>query len=501
MSTTKDSSYANILRCTSTGRQCEYVQPVSRINSHVISFPQVLDYHSDVSSLAHKSDNVRYLEFYHRCTSQGISSGFDKGFWSRISLQIGQTEPCVRHALIALGFLTMNMTGSLQDDYARFGPISKPKTLLFHYNKAVDALLKRMSEASYVPEIGLVSCILFICIEYLRGNHMTALIHFTSGLNILSAMRESQRPSIANTDKAMIDETLTPMFTRMMAMPLLYGIPTGLVFEVSPENIPSIFATIFEAQNEMHNVRNTAMLFIHDILETRGQGVHPNEQDWQRRNTVLQSHKAWLSAMDNFQQQKTLSKEDIHTIHSLKASYYSTYIFAACILHENQLAFDAHLSDFKAIIHHAKLYLDTLKTLPTNTAAPKFTFEISIIPHLSFTASYCRCPATRREAIRLLERKPPREGLCDAGTTLLVAKRIVEFEESEVDPVTGWPTEKARIWVTVTHGDMDEMGRFSATFSVGIWGKGATMPILAPGVTLTKGVRDRLWREWFVLEE
>ncbi|KAF2179900.1 hypothetical protein K469DRAFT_594385, partial [Zopfia rhizophila CBS 207.26] len=101
------------------------------------------------------------------------------------------SELCVWYALIALGYLTKTKTGSLKDARSGFVAASKQKTLLFHYNKAVKFLVQRISELFYSPEIGLISCILFICIEFLRGNYDTAFAHFNSGLNIISVYKRS----------------------------------------------------------------------------------------------------------------------------------------------------------------------------------------------------------------------------------------------------------------------------------------------------------------------
>ena len=501
---TYNHSSSNPARCTSTGRKCDgYARSTNDNQSEALAVKRVSGPRYGVPTLQILGDNVHYLEFYHHCAGPTISSKFDKEFWSRISLQMAQSEPCVRHALIALGYLNKTETGSLKDARSGFMATSEQKTLLFHYNKAVNSLVQRISESSYSPEIGLVSCILFICIEFLRGNYDTAFAHFNSGLKIISAFKRSQILSpVKSLGPSMIEELLIPMFIRMMATALLYGIPTEQVLHTSyyPLEIQERpFTSVLEAQSSIHNIRNMAMLFIRNIGQKLIKPRLITEEDLQHQKDILEFHLAWFRALEELERKTTLSKEDAITANSLKANYYCTYIFTACATHTNQIVYDQHLDGFKALINHARIVLDSIGSTSSSSPAANFTFEIGIIPYLYFAASRCRCPVTRREAISLLERNPPREGLWDAQQHVAVTNRIIEIEESELDPVTGWPVERTRIWSTIINGDMDGSGRFPVYFAVGIWGEGRGVPPLPPGMVLSGSPEGRMWREWFVL--
>ncbi|KAF2179899.1 hypothetical protein K469DRAFT_594181, partial [Zopfia rhizophila CBS 207.26] len=214
---------------------------------------------------------------------------------------------------------------------------------------------------------------------------------------------------------------------------------------------------------------------------------------------ILKSHRIWFRALEKLERTTILSKEDIITVNSLKANYYCNYIFTACAIYMNQIAFDQHLDSFKALINHARIVLDSMGSSSSSSPAANFTFEIGIILIRYLTASCCCCPVTRREAISLLERNLPREGLWDAQQHVAVAKRIIEIEESELDPVTGWPVERTRIWSTIIRGDMDGNGRFPVYFAVGLWGEGRGVPPLPPGMVLSGSPQGRMWKEWFVL--
>jgi hypothetical protein len=497
-------SSSNPARCTSTGRQCDgYARSTNDYQSRATAVNPVSVPQYGIPIVCISAGNVHYLEFYHYCAAPTLSTQFDREFWSRTSFQMAQSELCIQHALIALGYLNKIETGSLKDARFSFLAASEQKTLLFHYNKAVECLVKRISQPSYSPEIGLVSCMLFICIEFLRGNFETAMAHFNSGLNIMSALKRTQIPSSAQRIRfSMIEELIKPMFIRMIATGVIYGLATEQVlrtFDNPLEIQERPFVSVIEAQSSLHRIHNTVMIYIRNTGFKLLEQKPFTPEDLQHQKFILDSYYAWFRALEELERGKILSKEDMLAASSLKAAYYCMYIIVACARDTNQSIFDQHLQRFKAVIHHARSVLDSIGDNTHRSPGANFTFEISIIPFLYLTACRCRCPVTRREAISLLERNPPREGLWDAQQHAVVAKRIIEIEESELDPVTGWPVERTRIWSTIVNGNMDGNGRFAVYFAVGLWGEGRGVPPLPPQMVLSGCPNGRMWKEWIVL--
>ncbi|OCK77969.1 hypothetical protein K432DRAFT_302998 [Lepidopterella palustris CBS 459.81] len=512
-------------RCASTGRKCDgYAQDAGGFQFKVAVFQQLSGHRPRLPMLSGLGENVQYLEFYHRCAQPTLSSRFDNEFWSRISLQLAQQEPAVRHALIALGYLHKTESGNLKDARSRFAAHAEHKTLLLHYNKAVRCLTDRMVEPSYTPEIGLVTCVLFICIEYMRGNWATAFMHLSNGLNIITAWRNKQlngsssassslrsplgSMSSVSASGTMIEDKLVPIFIRSITAALIYGIPVEQVsdhlsvrYEIRP------FATILEAQSSNHELRNLSLVFIRDMGKKLFEGDIILPEDFRYQSYLLECHYSWILSVKNLERSNHLSKEDEVAASCLKVSYYSTYILVACATEARQMSYDQHLESFKAINQHAKTVIDsmqlaassaslsasessssTLTSSPTPPPSANFTFELSVIPSLFFCANSCRCPITRREAISLLSLNPPREGLWDPRQTAIVAKRAVEIEESELDPVTGWPVERTRLYSVTIDGNMDRNGRFSARFTTGFHVDNFTWKLA-----------ERMGVEWLVL--
>ena len=307
----------------------------------------------------------------------------------------------------------------------------------------------------------------------------------------------------------MIEEKLIPIFVRLTSTAMFFGLPTDQVF-LDPRYSLSQewrFASLLEAQLAVHHLRNIAGLWIREVglklLESTPKRVESNpftEEYFQRRSDILRAYDTWLAALEDLERTMMPSREDTITINLLKAQHYGMCVFIATAIVTEQTIFDQFLDNFKAVVKHSRIALDIkAETTASPSPAANFTFEIQIILMLYLTACRCRCPTTRREAIALLERNPPREGLWDAHQHCIVAKRVLELEECEMDPATRWPVERARIWSTIIRVDVDSTGRFEAVFVVGLWGEGRGVPPLPEGLQPHGSPFARMWKERFQL--
>jgi hypothetical protein len=430
--------------------------------------------------------SARYIEFYFRCARPMLASTFDNDFWSRTALQMAFAEPSVRHALIALGYLHSTEPGSMSHARSRFAGQRESGILLHHYNESIRGLLDRMSEPSYTPEVGLVTCLLFVCMEFLRGNHHTAYRHLTSGMKMIFDLDEKKRrdsfislpmdmpESVLITasccKSTLVENELKPIFTRALASAMMYGATYQLGIPPPREQPGLRFQNIRDVQLLAHELRNQSILHIYTM--TRRHMYSPEQpftaEELEQHDLMLSCQADWYRALKTYRDEHHLSDTDELAVSALLMHHHATHVWALCSPEVNETLFDAHLEDFKAILHHAERILDSMDLKATQLAA-KFTFEISLIPSLYFVATRCRCPTTRRKAVALLARKPPREGLWDAEQHLMVAQRAVELEEKEVDPETGWPVEKVRLWSCVIEAGMDHKGGFWAAFMPVIW--------------------------------
>jgi hypothetical protein len=440
---------------------------------------------SPLSVLTGFGDSVRYLEFYHHCARPALSTHFDKDFWSRIVLLMAHTEPAVRHALVAIGYLCQTEPGDLKHARSKYIADTERRVVLTHYNKSVRCLVDRINETTYSPEVALVTCLLFVCIEFIQGNYHTGFTHMGNGFKIITDRQQKSRQSSPSSSTSsscqsvssigpttLIEDKIVPIFTRGIASALLYGFRVQDYFEV-PSPKPAIFlqqpfATLFEAQQACHELQNASVAH----LGSMGRGwlgkEKPTIESCREQNSLLACHRIWYQRLKDFEEENRLSAEEEIAVSALKISHHTTFITMACSTVLQETAYDVHLQRFKEIIRHGKLVIDSLEARSRSHAA-NFTFDISLIPPLYFAATNCRCPRTRREAVALLARNPPREGLWDSKQFVLVAKRAIEMEESELDPTTGWPVEEGRLWNPTVNAEMDRNGGFWASFLPARW--------------------------------
>ena len=297
---------------------------------------------------------------------------------------------------------------------------------------------------------------------------------------------------------------------------MLFGAPIEDIFEIpipGPSTYDVPFSTFYELQMSSFQLRNASALFARTMATKIFVKVPLTQDDFIRQSQLLEAHHSWFKALQKLEKAKFLTREEEIMAASLKLGYYSTYILIDCAMNLRQTNFDTHLDYFESINYNAKIILDSMgltKTglsdtekglIPKNSQTPNrasstenassagrlvstkhtprvhaeislgahFTFEISVIPPLHFVATRCRSPSIRREAVALLETNPPREGLWDVETHIGIAKRVIEIEESALDPVTGWPAESSRLWCSVHDGKGYSDGKIMVTFAYADW--------------------------------
>ncbi|KAH6642151.1 hypothetical protein C7974DRAFT_384930 [Boeremia exigua] len=474
-----DEAKPSCSRCTSTGRKCDgYSKPKDAFQIQVFTPREPVKIARPVMSvLSESGDSIRYLEFYHQCAVPSLSGRFDRDFWSKTSLQMAHAEPAVRHAVIALGYLNQTESGSLKHARSKFQVVNGNNVFLHHYNQAVRKLVSRMAEPSYSPEIGLVTCLLFVCIEFLRGNYCTGFTHMTNGLSLIREWQQQRRVDSPLEDSTytegpvgLIEDILLPMFQRGVATAQLFGVATEEHLDVpypNPDRFIRLPFSLQEAERSSRELRNATVMFLRQTAMRKMQKMAFDEERQEKQARLIECHRIWFERVQVAEDSQVWSEDDLVSLSALKVALYALTTYIGCAASTLQVPYDRYLHCFRALIRHAKIIMDAMEV--NTTQAAKFTFDISIIPPLFHTATRCRCPATRRKAVALLARRPPREGLWDAEQLLLVTHRVIEMEEMELDPHTGWPVEHSRFYSTIVDGNMDANGGFCVYFVPSAW--------------------------------
>ncbi len=146
----------------------------------------------------------RSLDFFLHEAAPALSGYFDVDFWGILLPRVGYFEPPVQHAMIALR--SLYEYSKCKDGYPN---LMQQRYALIQYNKAIRALKSYNMEDPKTLEITMLTCLLFVCLELLRGNPEQALNHLDNGLSILrNSQRARERTSSLNQQHKQASITL-----------------------------------------------------------------------------------------------------------------------------------------------------------------------------------------------------------------------------------------------------------------------------------------------------
>lgn len=436
---------------------------------------------------------LRYLNFFYDQTAPVLAGYLDLGFWNRLVPQIGQSEPTIQHAMIAVASvheLVESQGSSLMQSYQRDYTTGKDtRFALQQYNKAIYNLKLKLGKASHSEDITLLCCILFTCLEFLRGEILTAIAHIQSGIQIWESLRIKAGQSSLNPVFSKhpvpdsIHDNVAQIFSRLSVQSLLCGRPTpyhlsDISVEVFTDIIPPTFSTLWEADAVMNHLMKVSLQFMK--IATRY--MHGPPCDTKDRLKVTQRSlrcqlERWSDAFMSLIAVTPFTRSyDRRASLMLQIHNHVSKIWLVNFLEAEETSYDSHVDEFRSIIGLVSLlnndssfqsYSDVpLSRISSSKKRPRgFTFEMGVIPVLYFTATKCRNPTVRRAAVSLLTTTMPRrEGLWDANLSIAIVERIIEIEESGLDVGNAMPPSRQRIYDAIFYPYKDSQNSQHVTF-------------------------------------
>ena len=147
---------------------------------------------------------MRALEYFCIKTAPGMGMHFDADFWKRFVIPASMAEPALRHAMVAVGIFAEQLENNGVDNVSRAhtravaphslpapasvrrrGPSDGDLIALSSYNKSIGMLTKLVSSSAQSTDVVLLACVLFVCVEFLRGDDVAAFRHFQGGMSII----------------------------------------------------------------------------------------------------------------------------------------------------------------------------------------------------------------------------------------------------------------------------------------------------------------------------
>ncbi|KFY69138.1 hypothetical protein V496_00517 [Pseudogymnoascus sp. VKM F-4515 (FW-2607)] len=429
-------------KCASTGRKCEWFTPESPVIPETsIERRRILPL-GDATLLERRS-----FDFFSSRTVRDLAWLFDSDLWEFTILQLSQSEKALRHAAVALS--------SLQEAEETYGmPISKDRAgdvrhrfAARHYNLAIHYLSEGMCAGAENARVTtLITCLVFIHIELLRGRYAESLTHLRSGLQILE---DGKAQTSVNDDP--LEDEIRKAFQKLDLQSAHFGEPTPrprLVLSEAKATTPvspssPLFTNLTEAKDQCDILMSKNLHFVASCGEyTSEERVQFEQQLVARQTELTDLHHVFLQKLFNLTNKNVkLSPKDRRGAMMLRAHMIASAIhLAACLAPNSDVLFDQHLAGFKDVVALAESLIFDFSS-PTSSPdsigckiiskerMPTFLTDWGVVLPLYFVAIKCRDSPTRHAALNALDSWRHREGFWDSALAHKIASQIVKMEE------------------------------------------------------------------------
>lgn len=358
----------------------------------------------------------RCFEYFCRYTSLAIQGYFDSGFWTSLILQISHSEPCVRHAIIALGslherfgnrdtFLPSDAQSLIEGDFA-----------IEQYSKAVRLLRYSIASGNQdAVHISLICAVLFISFDNLNGDTEKATTHLRSALSILHEREERED----DPSKEYLG-SLADMLSRFDVQSSSFVDLRDFNVLVRPlDPMPESFADLKEATRFLVRDLNWVLnLDRSNDYYLAFRASEPLKKEIQATaftySSILASRlRQWSTKYDTLLALllPSMSSKDLRASTMLKIFHITGTVLLTVCHNSNETAYDLCIAEFDKILKLAESLIaaqcqDSVEYTP-------FPCEMGLICALAVTARKCRHPVKRRKALTLLKQAPAREGPWD----------------------------------------------------------------------------------------
>jgi hypothetical protein len=168
----------------STGRKCDFESIVSQTLEGTTN-----DQPSHSKDLKIKQLNIiplnakdaPHFHYFINICSKEFSLYFGSSVWESIILQAACTEPCIRHAVLAIGAMSRNNYHSQSSEPAL-------EYAMKQYNLALRTLNDALDESARSLQLAILGSIAFIAFEVLWGVDIRARMHLDGALAILRSL-------------------------------------------------------------------------------------------------------------------------------------------------------------------------------------------------------------------------------------------------------------------------------------------------------------------------
>ncbi|OAA80378.1 Fungal transcriptional regulatory protein [Akanthomyces lecanii RCEF 1005] len=410
-------------RCTSTGRTCDGYGPI------VVATPSPP---VSLSQVKYSGPEWRSFQYFHEKTLKQLCTFFPDDFWTSYVLKIANTETSIWHSLIALSsyhelFSEQRMPRQQVEDYFA----------LNQYNSSIKQVLN-MDKSSKSAHIQLASCILFICVETLRGQILQVVRLVTLGYRILQAedaLDKTFRPPAPDASDRRKLFALARNFLSQVVCQIYI-----LINDLDP-GVNAIAANIIESghgpgpRGYRFNTTTDAQSVLNSMR------LHFDQYDEGAIEVARSNLAAWTLAFDAFKRAMpahlvTPAERRAMALLELRRLYFAAELSVNLVRGPvDPMLWDAHRESFVKILALAEIAMAQDDDDggdgdgDGSGSRPQFHMNSGPVLVLYGLVQKCRDMELRMRAIRLLASQNRQEGIWSSRMVLGTVLRVVAIEQ------------------------------------------------------------------------
>ena len=409
-----------------------------------------------LSIFAVGTEEKQYYEWFRCRTAKKIPGLFVLTFWDTLILQASLSEPAVLHAVLTLSsFHRKEILHGNRQSRNEDPPDQQEQFMLQHYIKAIIHLQPHFStKNSESVRVALITCVVFISLELLRGHFKTAQTYLQNGLKVL---RKMQSPFNVDNDGILllkpthnsiddwIFEALSRLHVQVELFKQTYQHPCLALQASEPEPPIPLFHSFNEAWQQMERLLNKVF-----HLTELGRQQRVSECQFFGNPSPLLGHQQHIQAeLAQWLDAYEASRKYLQGRHGQDTEGFACQLLCAyhtmanimadtCLWPDDELMFDSYTNEFVSLITQLANMWKIRSSNSQVQALPgrlmdmsRSVVDIGWIPPLYYVALKCRVHRVRLQAIRLLESTSHREGIWDSNIAACVTRKVMEIEERD----------------------------------------------------------------------
>ncbi|KAG5816061.1 hypothetical protein H9Q74_004894 [Fusarium xylarioides] len=391
-------------------------------------------------SVSRNRNTQSYFDWFVTRARKKIPGIFASDFWNTLVLQVSTQEKAVLYSLVALA--SAHKSGMLS-------PAGIPENENFtlqHYNAAIFHPQHHLASGNKESiRVVAISCLIFICLEFMRGNTKTGAHHLQNGLNLLPLL--NSQPCVENgaivlkAHNESIEDAVTEAFIRLYVY--------SARFHRFPQNISIVtqgcalrgqsrcFPTVAVARQHLDELFNRIHLLEADARQLQALSYSITTEMLQKQQHIQKDLDCWLSLLNNSYADSANRDSESLPLTLLRIYHTMAHIMAGtCLAPSDELGYDLFKSSFDSIVSLSDHILEAAASVMAadiicGACTEKFSFsaDMGIILPLYYTILKCRCPITRRRALKLLVPVSHQEGIWNGALAAAIACRVIQIEE------------------------------------------------------------------------